>query len=233
MKVYYDFHIHSALSACADDDNTPADIVNMAALKGLGAIAISDHNSVKNCRAAMRFAAEKGILIVPAMELTTSEDVHLLCLFGELDAAEEFEKFIRKDMLSIKNDKSIFGGQYIFDENDEVAGEEEFLLSVATEVPSHKAAKLLKEFGGIAVPAHIDRESNGIIAILGFIDGMGFECVELSANGRSFVQKYSGDYNVLINSDAHALGHISEPENYIEIEGELSPKSVISALRKR
>ena len=231
MKVFYDFHIHSALSACADDENTPANIVNMAALKGLNAIAIADHNSVANCRAAISFAREKGILVVPAMELTTSEDVHLLCLFEEPEGAEEFEKHIRKDMLKVKNDKRIFGGQYLFDDKDNVTGEEEYLLGVATAVPSHRAAELLKRFGGIAIPAHIDRESNGIIAILGFLDGMGFECVELSKSGKAQLEKYSEQYNVIINSDAHFLGHISEPENFIEVKGKLSPKNIISSLK--
>ena len=42
MNIYYDFHIHSCLSPCGDDDNTPNNIVNMALIKGLNAIALSD-----------------------------------------------------------------------------------------------------------------------------------------------------------------------------------------------
>ncbi|MDO5479206.1 MAG: histidinol-phosphatase, partial [Clostridia bacterium] len=29
MKLYYDLHIHSALSPCGDNDMTPNNIVNM------------------------------------------------------------------------------------------------------------------------------------------------------------------------------------------------------------
>lgn len=233
MKVYYDFHIHSALSPCADKENTPANIVNMAALKGLSAIAIADHNSAANCRPAIAMGKERGITVVPAMELTTSEDAHILCLFEELSAAEEFERHIRKGMLKVKNDKRIFGAQYVYGQGDEIIGEEEYLLSVATAIPSHKAARILEQFNGIAIPAHIDREANGMLSILGFLDGMGFECVELSSSGKSLASKYSPDYNVLINSDAHCLSLISEAENALGIEGGLSPKSIISAIRRR
>ena len=45
--IYYDLHIHSCLSPCADDDMTPNNIVNMAIIKELDAIAnsISDNFS--------------------------------------------------------------------------------------------------------------------------------------------------------------------------------------------
>ena len=46
MMLYYDFHIHSALSPCGDADMTPNNIVGMASIKGLDAIAVSDHNTV-------------------------------------------------------------------------------------------------------------------------------------------------------------------------------------------
>ena len=48
MRIAVDLHIHSALSPCADDDMTPNNIVNMAMLKKLDAISITDHNSCDN-----------------------------------------------------------------------------------------------------------------------------------------------------------------------------------------
>ena len=74
MKISYDLHLHSCLSPCGDRDMTPNNIVNMAVLLGLDAIAVSDHNSARNLPAVFRVAQQAGLLVVPAMELCTAED---------------------------------------------------------------------------------------------------------------------------------------------------------------
>ena len=57
LSLSYDLHIHSCLSPCGDDDMTPANITGLAALIGLDVIAVTDHNSCKNCPAVMKAAA--------------------------------------------------------------------------------------------------------------------------------------------------------------------------------
>ena len=59
MKLYYDFHMHSCLSPCGDEDMTPQNIVNMSKLMGFDVIALTDHNTAKNCP-AVKAAAEKA-----------------------------------------------------------------------------------------------------------------------------------------------------------------------------
>lgn len=95
MKFYYDLHIHSCLSPCADDLMTPASIAGMAKLGGLDICALTDHNSVKNCRAFSRACDFYGVIPLFGMELTTSEDVHMICLFSSLDTASEFGQLCR------------------------------------------------------------------------------------------------------------------------------------------
>ena len=90
MRVYYDLHIHSCLSPCGDNDMTPNNIVNMSLLNGMDMIALTDHNSCKNCRAAVRAGEEAGVTVVPGMELTTSEEAHVVCLFPTVEQAEAF-----------------------------------------------------------------------------------------------------------------------------------------------
>ena len=51
MKLYYDLHMHSCLSPCADDDMTPMNMAGMGMLKGLSVMALTDHNSSRNCPA--------------------------------------------------------------------------------------------------------------------------------------------------------------------------------------
>ena len=51
-----DLHIHSCLSPCGDDDMTPGNIAGMAVLNGLQIVALTDHNSSKNCPAFFKIA---------------------------------------------------------------------------------------------------------------------------------------------------------------------------------
>lgn len=102
-ELAYDLHIHSCLSPCGDDDMTPANIAGMAALKGLDAVALTDHNSCKNCPAFLAAAKEYGIIGIPGMELTTSEEVHAVCLFPELYQAMEFDRFVYSRLIKVKN----------------------------------------------------------------------------------------------------------------------------------
>ena len=111
MSLYYDFHIHTALSPCGDDDMTPNNIINMAALKGLDAIAITDHNCALNVRACCECGKAAGLIVVPGMEVETSEEVHVVCLFDDVDKAEKFGEYVSGHIPPIKNRIDIFGEQ--------------------------------------------------------------------------------------------------------------------------
>ena len=79
--MFADLHIHSCLSPCADDDMTPADAAGMARLAGADVAALTDHNSAANCPAFFAACEAYGVVPVGGMELTTAEEIHLVCLF--------------------------------------------------------------------------------------------------------------------------------------------------------
>lgn len=224
-RYFYDLHVHSCLSPCGDDDMTPANIAGMAALKGLGIVALTDHNSAKNCPAFFKACRAQGIIPVAGMELTTLEDVHLVCLFPDLDSALEFDLEVGKRRSPIKNRPEIFGRQQIMDHEDNVLEEEENLLLYATELSLEDGKKLCESFGGVSYPAHIDRESNGIVAILGGVpDDAGYTAFELndSKSSDEYKKRFPNLCKMLqiVSSDAHYLWDISEAENYFEIPDE-------------
>ena len=97
------------------------------------------------------------------MELTTAEDIHLVCLFEQLEDALNFSEEVNLRRIPFKNRVDIFGQQMIMDENDEVIGVDDYLLSNATQITVDEAPDMVNSFGGICYPAHIDREANGII----------------------------------------------------------------------
>ncbi len=85
---------------------TPANITGMAVIKGLDVIAVTDHNSCKNCPAVLAAAREYGILAIPGMEINTSEEVHAVCLFEELEAAMEFDSYVYDRLIPTKRRSS-------------------------------------------------------------------------------------------------------------------------------
>ena len=221
-KYYYDLHIHSCLSPCGDDDMTPANIAGMAALKGLQILALTDHNTVKNCPAFFKACRKHGIIPVPGMELTVSEDIHLLCLFRTLEAAMEFGKRVDEYKIPYENRPEIFGHQLLMDSEDTVLGEEEDLLLNATMLSLSEGTALCRECGGVCYPAHIDRTSNGAVAILGaFPDWEGYTAYEVSGSGSRTAEEEKfpilKSMPCVKSSDAHYLWDISEADNYFEL----------------
>ena len=204
---------------------TPNNIAGMAAIKGLNVLALTDHNTAKNCPAFFVACRRQGIIPIAGIELSTEEDIHLVCLFEELDDAMRFDAVLEEHLLPIDNRPEIFGEQLILNADDEPIGEVQKLLISPTDLPIDEAIKLARSYGAHVHPAHIDRESNGIIAILGDIPSeYGFKIFEM--RDRSNAERIMGtveelnEKNILVCSDAHQLWNISEAENSFLIDDE-------------
>lgn len=224
-KYYYDLHIHSCLSPCGDDDMTPNNIAGMGVLNGLNIMALTDHNTAKNCPAFFKAAKKNGIIPIAGMELTTAEDIHVVCLFKDLDTALDFDGMVDSHRVKYPNRTDIFGNQLILDENDEVIGTEEFFLPNATDISIESVPKIIKDFGGFCYPAHIDREANGIISILGdFPVNSGFTAAEFhdSENTEKYNEKYpeTRSKQIIVSSDAHYLWNIKDKKEFFLIDDE-------------
>lgn len=233
MKLYYDFHIHSALSPCGDNDMTPNNLINMSIIKGLDAVALTDHNACENVRAAAAVTGDK-IIFIPGMEVETSEEVHIVTLFPTADAAEEMQRILVDSSPFIPNRPEIFGNQYIMDENDEICGEIGRMLVTASGLDIYTVVAAAKDLGGIAYPAHIDRESYSVLSNLGFIPpDLDISAVEITEKSRAALEgEYSNRYNIITSSDAHYLWDISERNHYIEVS-DASVRGILNAISNR
>ena len=224
MRYTYDLHNHSCLSPCADNDNTPNNIAGMAYLSEIKIVALTDHNSAKNCPAFFEAAKRYGIIPIAGLELTTSEDIHLVCLFENLDSALKFDEYLQKRRMLIKNRTDIFGDQLILNGDDEIIGRDEHLLSNATTISLDEAPSLIRDFGGVCYPAHIDRDANGIIAILGTLPPSPFfRCVEMRDGDKipEYKEKYGlSDKMIIVSSDSHYLTDINESNNFFELDAD-------------
>ncbi len=227
MKIKYDLHVHSALSPCADDDMTPVTIVGYAKLSGLDAVAVSDHNAIGNVAVALAAGEAYGVCVVPAMELQTAEDIHVLCLFDTLAHLTAFFEAI--DFPKIGNRADIFGNQLLYDEDDNVVGNEPRLLHIGANIAVDDVPKLAKKFGGVAVAAHVDREENSMLQVLGEVIDE-YAAVELSKHATDEHKRLVADKIVITNSDAHWLDRIGTACGTMEV-AELSAKAIVQALQ--
>lgn len=235
MRFACDLHMHSCLSPCGSNDMTPNNMCNMAALLGYNCIALTDHNTARNCPAHEKVCREIGLLFIPGMELCTSEEAHCVCLFPTTEAALAFNDYIDEHMDKFPNDREAMGEQLIMDENDEVIGEIEHTLLVASEVSIDDVFTLAAQYGGIAYPAHIDRSSYSALSTLGvFPDWAGFTAAEVSLRGdvdalRAQIPLLSS-LHIMRASDSHYLDRMPDPFFHLELE-QASAKCLIDTLR--
>lgn len=211
-RVRADLHVHTCLSPCADLEMSPRKIVAEAVRKGIGLLAISDHNSAANVPAVMKAAEGSPVEVIAGMEVCSEEEVHILALFDSSEKALEMQSLVYNH-LSGRNDPEAFGVQVIANENDEVVSFEEKLLIGAVGLPIGRIVAEIHERKGIVIASHIDRESFSIVSQLGFIPaGLQFDALELTEHcsdeeaRRRFLS--TGGAVFVRNSDAHLLASI-------------------------
>lgn len=234
LSLSYDLHIHSCLSPCGDDESTPANIVGMAYVKGLDVIALTDHNTAQNCIAAKEVADAYGITLICGMEITTDEECHVVCLLPTPEKALELDEYIAERLMKVKNEPAIFGNQFIMDSDDRVIGEREHLLINAASISFEEVFPLVESMGGVAIPAHVDKSTTSVISNLGFIPpDCTFKTAEFRrlSNVEAFRENhpYLRNCKIITSSDAHYLGDINEPQNFLHAK-ENSPEAIIDAL---
>ena len=242
QPVYYDFHIHTALSPCASDEMTPNDIVGMALLNGLDLIAVTDHNSLSNAQyvvkaaQAVKESSDNDLIVLPGVEVSTAEEVHVVCLFSDLESAHSFEKELSPFYSTLLNQIKIFGNQILFDDKDNVIGEEERMLIAPTTISFDRLYQLVHEYGGAFIPAHIDRDSFSVLSNLGFLPPhLNITTLEISNIGleKGFDKQNKellSNHKVVYSSDAHQLWTISEKEHFLTLP-ERTAKAAIDYLQ--
>lgn len=230
MKLYADLHIHSCLSPCGDELMTPNNIVGMAFLKGLDVIAVCDHNCARNLPAVREAAQAMGLVLLPGMELTTREEAHMLCYFEDVETCLAFSERIYAYLPDIPNRPRYFGEQLVMNGQDEIIASEERLLISALDLSFEACAGLIREHGGLCVPAHINRGTNGVLNALGFLPkDIRYDALEVCRQLPVPGVDLAG-WRVLESSDAHRLEDISERGFTLEAE-EKTTRAVFAAIR--
>ena len=208
-----DLHIHTVLSPCAEVEMIPPLIVRRALELGLDLIAITDHNASDNAAAVMEAAARTGLKVLPGMELQTQEEVHLLCLFDDLEKALAWQSQVWKHLPPLLNREEFFGPQFIVDSSGDWVRSESQMLAVSAGIPLEEAVEGVQALGGLAIPAHVDRPSFSLFANLGVIpERFRANALEVSRHFRppDDSGRYPSlrDWPLLRNGDAHRLADL-------------------------
>jgi len=214
-KIKADLHMHTCLSPCGDVLMRATAIVEQAGKAGLDMIGICDHNSAENAGAVMSAGERKGLAVIPGMEVTSREEVHILGLFGDAEGLMDLQAVVYENLPG-ENDQEAFGPQLVIDDRDRVVGTNDKLLIGATTLAVEQVVGAIHQFGGLAVASHIDRERFGIIGQLGFIpEGLGLDAVEVA---NSSLREWDYAYPVVASSDAHYLEDVGRNSTCFEVE---------------
>lgn len=207
-----DLHIHTCLSPCADLDIFPRALIEKSIAEKLDVIAVCDHNATENVEYVLSLAKGRPIKVLPGMEISSLEEVHVLALFDDLGNLLKLQSTVYEHLPG-KNREDIFGPQIIVNDRDEVEGTNDRLLIGATDLPLDHIVNLIHSLGGLAVASHIDRPSYSVLSQLGFIDPeTPFDALEIST--ATSIKKARARYpelsahTLIKSSDAHSVRDI-------------------------
>jgi PHP family Zn ribbon phosphoesterase len=229
-----DLHMHTCLSPCADLQMSPMAIAEQAKIKEIDILGICDHNSAENVPALIKAAKKFEINVLPGIEVTSQEEVHILALFDELESALKLQDLIY-DNLPGENDQEAFGMQVVVNEKGEVLRFNQKLLIGASTLTVEEVVQAIHSLNGLAIASHIDREGFSITGQLGFIpDNLGLDALEISPNTTfsDAAKKFQPSLPLVCFSDAHYLEDIGKGFTSFYIE-EGSTEEIKKALSNK
>jgi PHP family Zn ribbon phosphoesterase len=216
-----DLHVHTCLSPCADLEMSPMAIAEQAKIKEIDILGICDHNSAENVPALIQAGKKHKIRVLPGMEVTSQEEVHILALFDRFKSALKLQEIIYAHLPG-ENDQDAFGMQVVVNENGEVLRFNKKLLIGASTLTVEEVVQAIHSLDGLAVASHIDREGFSITGQLGFIpDNLELDALEISPNMTysEAHKKFQPLLPLMCSSDAHNLEEIGKGSTSFHIKG--------------
>ncbi|MDR1869958.1 MAG: PHP domain-containing protein [Treponema sp.] len=221
-----DLHNHSCLSPCGSLELSPRSLLETAAASGVKLLALTDHNSSLNCPAFAELSPQYGIIPIFGMEATTTEEIHVLCLFTDLEACMAFNKYAYSIMAPFLNNPEKTGDQVYVDAEENIIGEVEYYLLSPLDLSIDNIGEKVGEFGGIVIPAHVDRPAFSMTSQLGVVVGgpwSALECVRIPPVFNGSALNTLG-YPLITSSDAHYCEHVARRPFELDVsEKELLP----------
>lgn len=207
-KYRADFHIHTLLSPCGSLEMSPANIINLAKIKNIDIIGITDHNNCRQSHLVKELGEEAGICVIRGAEVTSKEEAHCLAFFESDKSIEIFQEYLDKHILKIKNNTDRFGYQVVVDRDENIAHEVEHLLISALDKTVEEIQRKVHSLDGLFIPAHVNRPAFSLTSQLGFIPpDIIADAIEISRHTtkEKILEQYPyiSHIPIIQNSDAH------------------------------
>jgi predicted metal-dependent phosphoesterase TrpH len=215
---------------------SPKKILAHVSRRGIDIIAITDHNTAENVPAVLKASKESNVVVLPGMEVCTREEVHVLAIFEDAQAALALQSLVYDNLAGVNNEET-FGLQVVANEHDEVERFQSKLLIGATDLTIEQVVDAIHRLNGLAIAAHIDRESYSVLGQLGFIpETVRFDALEISsqtsyAEARKRFSAYEA-YTMLRASDAHQIDDIGMATSAFALEEPAFPE-IVKAVHNR
>lgn len=234
--VRVDWHIHTTLSPCGSLEMDAGNILQKAREKGLDVIGITDHNSTRQGRLIKTENPDMGPVILTGAEVTTREEIHCLAFFDDFKTLDEFQGYLDRHLPDIKNIPDYFGDQVVVDRKGRIVYEEDRLLISALDRSLNEVEGVVRELGGLFIPAHVNRPNYSLLSQLGFIpEGLLADALEwIPAPGADAAWTHgiaSLGYPAVYSSDSHNPSQIGRRFTELEVD-ELTFSGIRQALRK-
>jgi hypothetical protein len=197
-------------------------MLELASLRNLNVMALTDHNSSLNCPAFAKLCSHFGIIPIFGMEATTSEEIHVLCLFTRLEASLAFSEYAYSILTPFLNISEKTGDQVYVDEDDNIEGEVDYYLVNPLDLSIDDIGAKVIEYGGIVIPAHVDRPAFSMTSQLGVVVNgpwTALECVRIPPI-MGAMSLDTLDYPLTTSSDAHYPEHIARRPFQLDITRE-------------
>jgi len=219
-----DLHIHTKLSPCGSEEMTPSAIVAAARAAGLEIIAICDHNSCRNAAAVIEAAVSTTLLVLPGIEVETSERIHVIGLFPEVSNATEVSDLIGLSLPDADEEYTTrIGAQILMTAAGNGWGAEPKALASPSRFDLRASVQLIRCHGGLAIAAHVERPSFSITSQLGDMPrDIPFDALEVSPvhhrpiGLREKFARYG--WPLVASSDSHYLAEVGRARSHFHME---------------
>jgi PHP family Zn ribbon phosphoesterase len=224
-----DLHYHSCLSPCASLEMSPSRIAETAASMGIRLVALTDHNSARNCPAFRDACQRHGIIPLFGMEVTTAEECHVLAIFDNLENALRMDQWVSDSQPRVPLNLDYYSDQAVVDADDNVLDRVEHFLGTAISQTLDSVRSRTLRLGGLFIPSHINRPSFSIESQLGFLPPGHYDAIEvLPGTVHEYRRRYP-NLPVITASDAHCPEQIGTAPFHLKLKN-TDIESIRSAL---
>jgi hypothetical protein len=181
---------------------------------GIDILALTDHNSALNCPAFAEACRREGLAGIYGLEASSTEEVHVLCLFGSPDEALDFGLYLRGLMPDLPYNPEDLGDEAVVDADEGIEELLDYYLGSALDLGFDALCAEASTRGGIVIPAHVDRPMFSVGSQLGFLPPGPYAAVEAM---RDPALALTRGHPVISGSDAHYPEHIGRRAFEVEL----------------